>query len=346
VSRLTLQQAVIASISEEMRRDHRVFHMGQSIGASFNGSMSSGKGLGEEFGSRRIIDTPMSELAMVGSAVGAAMTGTRPIVQIMFAEFLTLVMAPLACDGATIHYRSGNKASVPMVVRTLFGTGPHRGHPEDFHSWAASVPGIKVVVPSTPRDAKGLMTSAIRDDNPVLFMEHMGLYHAAREEVPDESFSIPLGKADVKRVGRDVTVVASGMMVPLAVKVADSLKRRSIEIEVLDLRSIVPLDKDAILQSVAKTGRLVVVSETWASSDSSAEVAAVVAENLCDTRPIPIARLGLTKVPRPFALTLERMVVPGEEKLTAAVLAVMNQSGRDPQFITANPVPSMLGKEI
>ncbi len=325
-----MQQAVIASISEEMRRDGRVFHIGQSIGASFNGAMNSSKGLGDEFGAERIIDTPMSELAMVGAAVGAAISGTRPIVQIMFAEFLTLVMAPLACDAATIHYRSGGRASVPLVVRTLFGTGPHRGHPEDFHSWAAAVPGLKVVMPSTPRDAKGLMTAAVRDENPVLFLEHMGLYHGAREEVPDESFTIPLGKADVKRIGRDVTVVATGMMVPLAMKVAEMLKAQAIEVEVVDLRSIVPLDKDAILRSVAKTGRLVAASETWAAGDTMSEVTATVAEHLCGTRAIPIARVGLTQVPRPFALTLERMVVPNEEKLTAAIQNVMNQSNGRP----------------
>jgi pyruvate/2-oxoglutarate/acetoin dehydrogenase E1 component len=325
MKRLTLQQAIIASISEEMRRDPRVFHLGQSIGATFNGSMNSGKGLGDEFGTDRIIDTPMSELAMVGAAVGAAMTGTRPIVQIMFAEFLTLVMAPLVCDAGTIHYRSGGKASVPLVVRTLFGAGPHRGHPEDFHSWAASVPGIKVVMPSTPADAKGLMTSAIRDDNPVLFMEHMGLYHGAREALPDESFAIPLGVADVKHVGRDVTVIVTGLMVPLALKVAETLKEQSVDIEVVDLRTIVPLDRNAILNSVQKTGRLVVVSETWATTDSMAEVTATVAEELCGTRMIPMARVGLAPVPRPFALPLERMSMPTEEKLAAAIMGVMNQ---------------------
>jgi pyruvate/2-oxoglutarate/acetoin dehydrogenase E1 component len=325
MKRLTLQQAVVASISEEMRRDPRVFHLGQSIGATFNGTMSSAKGLGAEFGEERIIDTPMSELAMVGAGVGAAISGSRPIVQIMFAEFLSLVMAPLACDAATIHYRSGGKASVPIVVRTLFGTGPHRGHPEDFHSWVASVPGIKVVMPSTPKDAKGLMTAAIRDENPVVFMEHMGLYHGAREEVPDESFSIPIGRADIKRAGKDVTVVATGMMVPMALKSAESLKSRDIDVEVLDLRTIVPLDTEALLQSVLKTGRLVVASETWASGDSMAEVVATVAEQLCTRRAIPIARVSLRPVPRPFALSLERMVVPNEDRITTAILKTLGQ---------------------
>jgi pyruvate/2-oxoglutarate/acetoin dehydrogenase E1 component len=323
--RLTLQQAIVASISQEMQRDTRVFHIGQSIGSSFNGSMSSTKGLGDEFGTERVIDTPMSELAMVGAAVGAAISGTRPIVQVMFSEFLSLVMSPLACDAATIHYRSGGKACVPLVVRTLFGAGPHRGHPEDFHSWAASVPGLKVIMPSTPRDAKGLMTSAIRDDNPVLFMEHMGLYHGAREAVPEEEFTIPLGVADIKRAGRDVTVVAIGMLVPLAIKVAEALRSQSVDVEVIDLRTVVPLDKDTVIASVAKTGRLVVASETWSCGDSMAEVMATVAEALCTTRAVPMARVGVTQVPRPFAMALERMTMPNEEKLVCAIMHVMNR---------------------
>lgn len=323
MKRMTLQQAVVDAIGDEMRRDARVFHLGQSIGATFNGTMNSSKGLGEEFGDQRIIDTPMSELAMVGAGVGAAMSGTRPIVQIMFGEFLSLVMAPLACDGAAMRYRSGGKVSVPLVVRTLYGTGPHRGHPEDFHSWFAGIPGLKVVIPSTAKDAKGLMTAAIRDDNPVIFCEHMGLYHGAREEVPSGSFTIPLGKAEVKRVGRDVTVVGTGMMVQLSLRVAERMKSDGIEVEVVDPRTISPLDRGTILASVAKTRRLVVVSETWKSCDSMAEVAAMVAEELCATRALPIARVGLANVHRPFALALERAAMPDEDKITAAIRKVL-----------------------
>lgn len=194
MKRLTFQEAVVEGIKEEMLRDASVIHLGQDIGATFNGAMNSTKGLGAQFGASRIIDTPISEGAMVGAGIGAALSGMRPIVQIMFAEFLGLVMAPLACDGATIWYKSDGAASVPLVIRVLFGAGPHRGHAEDYHSWVASVPGIKVVMPSGPRDAKGLIKAAIRDNNPVVFFEHMGIYHGAREEIPEAD---EIGRAHV-----------------------------------------------------------------------------------------------------------------------------------------------------
>lgn len=320
-----MQEAVVEAIGEEMQRDRRVFHLGQSIGATFNGAMNSTKGLGQKFGDARIIDTPMSEWAMVSAGVGAAISGTRPIVQIMFGEFLSLVMAPLACDGASIHYRSGGKASVPLVVRTLYGTGPHRGHPEDYHSWLCGVPGLKVVIPSSPRDAKGLMTAAIRDDNPVVFFEHMGLYHASREEVPSSGFTIPLGQAEIKRPGREVTVVGAGMMVPLALRAAEKLAKEGIDVEVIDPRTISPLDRDTVLTSVAKTRRLVVVSEGGAAYDSMAEVVAAVAEELGANGAIRVARVGAVNVPRPFALTLERQAVPNEQRIVAAINKVLQR---------------------
>jgi pyruvate/2-oxoglutarate/acetoin dehydrogenase E1 component len=324
MKRLTIQQAVVEAISEEMRSDERVFHLGQNIGADFGGAMSSCKGLGEEFGTTgRIIDTPISESAMVGAGVGAAMMGMRPIVQIMFAEFLSLVMAPLACDGAAIWYKSDSQVTIPLVIRSLFGTGPHRGHAEDYHSWLFSVPGIKVVIPSTPRDAKGLMKSAIRDNNPVVFLEHMGLYHGLRQEIPNDDDVIPLGKADVKREGRDVTVVATGLMVNYALKASDALRKEGVKVEVVDLRSVVPMDRKTIINSVKKTKKLVVVSETWKTGDSMTEVVSTVAEEMCSSCIIPIVRLGLPNIPRPFALTLEKMVVPDEKKIVDAIRKVL-----------------------
>ena len=323
--RLTFQQAVVEAIREEMLRDKRVFHMGQDVGAKSNGVMNSCKGLAEEFGAGRIIDTPISELGTVAGGIGAAISGTRPIVQIMFGEFLSLVMAPLACDAATIWYRSGGKRSVPLVVRTLFGTGPHRGHPEDFHGWLCSVPGLKVAMPATPRDAKGLMAAAIQDDNPVVFFEHMGLYHSIRQEIPEDSFIIPFGKADIKRDGKDVTVVAIGLMVQLALRVATAMAKEGVEVEVLDMRTPVPLDKEALLKSVTKTGRMVTLSETWKTGDAMSEAVAVVAEELCGSRHIPIRRVALAHVPRPYAFSLEKLALPNEAKLTAAIKGVLDR---------------------
>jgi pyruvate/2-oxoglutarate/acetoin dehydrogenase E1 component len=325
LSRLTYQQALVEAIRREMARDQRVFHMGQDVGAHANGVMNSCKGLAAAFGSERVIDLPISEAGTVAAGIGAAISGMRPIVQIMFGEFLSLVTAPLTCDAATIWYRSGGKRSVPLVVRTLFGTGPHRGHPEDFHGWFCSVPGLKVAMPATPRDALGLMATAIRDENPVVFFEHMGLYHSVREEVPDTELTIPFGVADLKRVGKDVTIVAVGLMVQLALRAAATLAKEGIDVEVLDLRTPVPLDREALVKSVAKTGRMVTLSETWRVGDALAEAVAVIAEELGSTRKIPVARVALAQVPRPYALSLEKQALPNEARLIAAIKGVLER---------------------
>lgn len=324
MKRMTFQEAVVDGIREEMVRDLGVIHLGQDIGPTFNGAMSSTKGLGAEFGgSGRIIDTPISEGAMVGAGIGAALAGMRPIVQIMFAEFLGLVMAPLACDAATIWYKSDGAASVPLVIRVLFGAGPHRGHAEDYHSWVASVPGIKVVMPSGPRDAKGLIKAAIRDNNPVVFFEHMGIYHGAREEMPEGDYIVPIGRADIKRQGSDVTVVATALMAQHALRAADQLREQGISVEVVDPRTIVPMDKDTILQSVAKTRRLVVASETWKTGDPLTDVVATAAEEIGGTG-LRIARIALPDIPRPFALPLEKLSMPSVQTIVDAIRRVMN----------------------
>lgn len=324
MKRLTFQEAVVEGIKEEMLRDSSVIHLGQDIGATFNGAMNSTKGLGAQFGASRIIDTPISEGAMVGAGIGAALSGMRPIVQIMFAEFLGLVMAPLACDGATIWYKSDGAASVPLVIRVLFGAGPHRGHAEDYHSWVASVPGIKVVMPSGPRDAKGLIKAAIRDNNPVVFFEHMGIYHGAREEIPEDDVTIPIGKADVKRQGSDVTIVATALMTSHALRAADQLQSQGISAEVIDPRTIVPMDKPAILQSIAKTKRLVVASETWKTGDPLADLIATAAEEIGTGTGLRVARVALADIPRPFALPLEKLSMPSVQTIVDAVRRVMN----------------------
>ena len=323
MKRLTFQEALIEALKEEMRRDERVFHMGQDIGV-FGGAMQSTKGLWEEFGSTgRLLDTPLSESAMVGAAVGAAMMGKRPIVQIMFAEFLPLVMHHLVHDAANTWYYTLGKARVPLVVRMLFGAGPHRAHAQNFEVWCAHVPGLKVVMPATPYDAKGMMKSAIRDDNPVLFFEHMNIYHLMREEIPEEEYLVPLGKADVKREGKDVTVVASGMMVHRALNVAKAMSKEGKDVEVLDLRTIAPLDEEAILSSVKKTGRLVVVHEAWKFGGIGGEIGAMVAEEAFKDLKAPIVRVGAPHIPVPASLPLEKMFVPDEQKITKAIQTVL-----------------------
>lgn len=323
MGRMTVQEAIIAAIAEEMEQDPRVIHLGQDIGPIYNGALQSTKGLGDRFGPDRVIDTPISEGAMVSAGIGAAICGMRPIVQLMFAEFLGLAVTPLACDAAAMWYKSDGETCVPLTIRVLFGAGPHRGHSEDYMSLVAGIPGIKIVMPSTPCDAKGLMTSAIRDKNPVVFFEHMGLYHGARQDVPDHGAIIPLGKADIKRVGADVTLVASGMMVQKSLQAADQLLKEGVSVEVIDPRTLVPLDFETVLQSVAKTRRLVVVSESWRGCDPLSDLAARVAEALGGSGPLPMARACIQNSPRPFALPLAKAAMPDADSIAATVRRVM-----------------------
>ena len=326
MKRLTYQEALVEGIKEEMHRDERVFVLGQDIGA-WGGALMSHKGLWEEFGaSGRMIETPISETAMVGACVGAAMMGMRPVVQIMFGEFLALVMQPLACDAAGMWYYSAGKTRVPMVLRMMYGVGPHRGHEQDYHSWLANVPGLKVVMPSTPYDAKGLMKSAIRDDNPVAFFEHMNLYHGIRGEIPDEDYTVPLGAADVKREGKDVTVVATAMMVHHSLDAAEELSKEGTEVEVVDLRTVAPMDKETVLSSVKKTGRLVVVHEAWKFGGSGGEVAAMVAEEAFEDLRAPIVRVAPPHIPIPFSAPLNKMYLPDKERVMEAVRKALANS--------------------
>jgi len=322
MARLTMQQAVVAGIAEEMRRDSGVFIMGLDIGR-FGGPLNSCKGLWEEFGAARVIDTPISEGGIVGAGVGAALMGKRPIVDIMFLEYLGLVLQQLGCDAGAMHYYSDGKACVPLVVRAKFGVGPYHGHAYDYHAWVAHLPGIKVAIPSNARDAKGMIKAAIRDDNPVLFLEHMGLYHGARDDIPDGDVLVPLGEAKIVREGRDATVVAIGAMVRRAQLAAELLAKEGIEIEIVDPRCIVPLDAARILASVAKTGRLVVASESMKFCGSGSEIAALVAEEGFGHLKAPIARVATPNVPIPFARNLEKMVIPDEIGIAEAVRRTM-----------------------
>ena len=322
MARLTMQQAVVAGIAEEMRRDAGVFIMGLDIGP-FGGPLNSCKGLWEEFGAARVIDTPISEGGIVGAGVGAALMGKRPIVDIMFLEYLGLVLQQLGCDGGAMHYYSDGKARVPLVVRAKFGVGPYHGHAYDYHAWVAHLPGIKVAMPSNASDAKGMMKAAIRDDNPVLFLEHMGLYHGTRDDIPEGDIVVPLGQARLVREGRDATVVAIGAMVRRAQIAAEALAGEGVEIEIVDLRCVVPLDRDRILASVAKTGRLVVVTEAMKFCGSGSEIAAMVAEEGFGLLKAPIVRVATPNVPIPFARNLEKMIIPDEFAVAAAVRRVI-----------------------
>lgn len=323
MKRLTLQEAIVSGIAEEMRRDRNVFIMGLDIGR-FGGPLSSCKGLWDEFGeSGRVIDTPISEGSIVGAGVGAALMGKRPIVDIMFLEYLALVVQQLGCDGGAMHYYSDGKARVPLVVRAKYGVGPYHGHAADYHGWMLSTPGVKVVSPATAYDAKGLMKAAIRDDSPVLFLEHMALYHGARDAIPDEDYLVPIGKADIKRPGRDVTVIASAAMVKRSLTVAQALAKEGIEVEVVDLRTIVPLDEETVLESVRRTGRAVVVQETVRLGGSTGEVVALIADKAFHSLKAPVGRVGTAYAPMPFARSLEKMVVPDDAAISAAIRATL-----------------------
>ncbi|MCC6209957.1 MAG: alpha-ketoacid dehydrogenase subunit beta [Burkholderiales bacterium] len=322
MARLTMQQAVVEGIAEEMRRDPGVFIMGLDIGR-FGGPLNSCKGLWEEFGAARVIDTPISEGGIVGAGVGAALMGKRPIVDIMFLEYLSLVLQQLGCDAGAMHYYSDGRARVPLVVRAKFGVGPYHGHAYDYHAWVAHLPGIKVAMPSNACDAKGMIKAAIRDDNPVLFLEHMGLYHGAREEMPAGDAVVPLGRARVVREGRHATVAAIGAMVRRALLAAETLAKEGIETEVLDLRCTVPLDRAAILASVAKTGRLVVVTEAMKFCGAGAEISALAAEEGFGSLKAPIQRVAAPNVPIPFARNLEKLIIPDENAVAAAVRRAM-----------------------
>ena len=325
--RLTHMEAVVEAIAQEMRLDPRVFVIGQDIGP-FGGSMQGAKGLFEEFGPQRILEAPISESAMVCAALGAALFGRRPIVEISFGEFLPAAMNQLINQAPNLHYMTGGSARAPVVVRTRVGDGPYGGHPQDYSSWFAHVPGLKVVMPATPADAKGLMTAAMRDENPVLFFEAMSLSHGRRAEVPAEDYVVPIGSARVARPGRDATVVAWGSTVPLALQAATTLADENIDVEAIDLRSLAPWDRTAVLESVQRTRRLVIVHETWVTGGFGAEVAATVVEHLSsgDLR-APIVRIGAKPVPIPSG-ALRARALPRAEQITDAVRGLMQAGAR------------------
>ncbi len=310
---LTFAQAIHEALAEELRRDASVFIVGEDV-AEAGTPFKVLSGLVEEFGPERVLDSPISEAGITGLGVGAAMTGMRPIVDIMFGDFLTLVMDQLANQAAKTHYMSGGKLNVPLTLRTTMGATRRSAaqHSQSLHAWVAHVPGLKVALPSTPADAKGLLKTAIRDDNPVVVIEDK-MDYAVKGEVPEGEYTIPFGVADVKRPGEDVTIVATSSMVRVALAAAEQLESDGISAEVLDPRTLVPLDRDALVRSASRTGRAVVVDEGHRSYGASAELAAVIADGAFWSLDAPVKRLAAMDVPVPFSPPLEDVTVPTPE---------------------------------
>jgi pyruvate dehydrogenase E1 component beta subunit len=315
---VTFAEAVREALAEEMRRDTRVFIIGEDV-AEAGTPFKVLSGLANEFGLERVIDTPISEAGFTGIAVGAAMTGMRPVVDIMFGDFITLTMDQMANQAAKIRYMSGGHFSVPLVMRTTLGATRRSAaqHSQSLHALFSHIPGLKVVLPSTPYDAKGLLKSAIRDDNPVAFFEDKMMFRT-KGPVPAEDYTIPLGLADIKRAGTDITLVGTSSMVQVALAAADSLADDGISAEVIDPRTTFPLDKATLIESAKKTGRAIVIDEGYNRYGVTAEIASVIAEGAFYHLDAPVQRMGAMDVPIPFSPALEDLTVPTPATVTNA----------------------------
>jgi pyruvate/2-oxoglutarate/acetoin dehydrogenase E1 component len=319
---LTFAQAVREALAEEMRRDSRVCIFGEDV-AEAGTPFKVLSGLVEEFGAGRVIDTPISEAGFTGVGVGAAMTGLRPVVDIMFGDFLTLTMDQMVNQAAKVHYMSGGTWKVPMVLRTTLGATRRSAaqHSQSLHAWLSHVPGLKVAMPSTPYDAKGLLKTAIRDENPVVFFEDKMMYKL-KGPVPSEDYTIPFGVADVKRAGRDITIVATSSMVQVALGAAELLEKAGISAEVIDPRTTWPLDEKTLIESAKKTSRAIVVDEGYGRYGVTGEIAAVIAEGAFYSLEAPVKRIGAMHVPIPFSPPLEDATVPNEQSVFEAARAL------------------------
>ncbi len=319
---LTFAQAVREALAEEMRRDQRVCIFGEDV-AEAGTPFKVLAGLVQEFGRERVVDTPISEAGFTGMGIGAAMTGLRPVVDIMFGDFLTLTMDQLVNQAAKVHYMSGGTWKVPMVLRTTLGATRRSAaqHSQSLHAWLSHVPGLKVAMPSTPYDAKGLLKTAIRDENPIIFFEDKMMYQV-KGPVPVEEYTIPFGVADVKRAGEDITVVATSSMVQVALGAAEMLEKAGISAEVIDPRTTWPLDEKTLVESAKKTSRAMVVDEGYGRYGVTGELASVIAEGAFYSLDAPVKRLGAMHVPIPFSPPLEDMTVPTERTVFEAVRAM------------------------
>lgn len=319
---MLFREAIGLATAEEMRRDDTVFVMGEDVGAS-GGIFKCCEGLFEEFGGERVIDTPIAEAGYIGLGVGAAMTGMRPLCELMFGDFSLLTMDQIVNQAAKIRYMSGGQCKVPLTIRLSMGAGRSSAaqHSQSLHALFAHIPGLKVAIPATPRDAKGLLKTAIRDDNPVLFFEDKMMYNDSGP-VPEESdFLIPFGSAEVKRTGTDLTLVATSSMVGVALAAAAELAAQGLEAEVVDPRTLVPLDKETLLASVRKTGYAVVIDEGVERYGTTAELASVLNAEAFDWLDAPVLRIGAADVPIPFSPTLEMPTIPSPERVVETVLS-------------------------
>lgn len=316
---ITYAEAIREALRQEMRRDKNVFLIGEDLGI-YGGAFGVTYGLLDEFGEERVRDTPISEAAIAGAALGAAITGMRPVAEIMFMDFTTIAMEQIVNQAAKIKFMFGGKAKVPMVVRTPAGsgTGAAAQHSQSLEAWFTHVPGLKVVMPSTPYDAKGLLISSIRDNNPIIFIEHKLLYKTTGE-VPEEEYEIPLGVADIKRKGEDLTIVATSIMVQRAISASKELEKDGISVEIVDPRTLKPYDKKTIIESVKKTGKVIAVHEACKTGGFGAEIAAMISESEAfDYLDAPIKRLGGLDIPIPYNRNLERHAVPQVEDIINA----------------------------
>jgi pyruvate dehydrogenase E1 component subunit beta len=322
---VTYREALRLALQEELARDERVFLMGEEIGL-FEGSYKVTAGLLEEFGPDRVVDTPISEEGFVGAAIGAAMAGQRPVVEIMTLNFILIAMDQVVNHAAKVRYMFGGESGCPLVIRTPNGAGNQltAQHSQSFDGWFAHMPGLKVVSPATPADAKGLLKAAIRDEDPVLFIENLPIYKEKGDVPEDPDFTTPIGEARVARSGSDLTVVAHSFAVVRALHVAEELsEREEAEVEVIDLRSLRPLDMETVAASVAKTNRVLCVEEGWPSFGVTAELAARIQRACFDDLDAPVERVGMAEVPMPYAKNLENAALPSEGKVLAAARAVL-----------------------
>jgi pyruvate dehydrogenase E1 component beta subunit len=320
---IQFREAIAEAMSEEMRRDEAVYLMGEEV-AEYNGAYKASKGMLDEFGPKRVIDTPIAELGFSGIAVGSAMNGNRPIVEFMTFNFSLVGIDQIINNAAKMRQMSGGQFNIPIVFRGPTASAGQLGatHSQAFESWYANTPGLKVIVPSNPYDAKGLLKAAIRDDDPVIFMESEQMY-GDKGEVPEGEYILPIGVADIKREGKDVTVVSFGKIIKEAYKAADELEKEGISVEVIDLRTVRPMDHDAILNSVKKTNRLVILEEAWPFGSVSSEITYQVQENAFDFLDAPIQRITTADTPAPFSPVLLEEWLPNKDDVINAVKKVM-----------------------
>lgn len=322
MANITLLQAINQALRDEMRRDDSVLLLGEDIGKN-GGVFRTTEGLFDEFGEKRVIDTPLAEAGIIGMSIGMALYGLKPVPEIQFMDFIYPAFDQIVSELAKMRYRSGGQLSVPMVIRSPYGGGIRGGlyHSQSAEAYFAHTPGLKVVIPSNPYDAKGLLISAIRDEDPVIFLEPKRLYRSLKGEVPDTEYTVPIGKATITKEGTDVSVFAYGSMIPLCLEAAEKAKEQNISVEVVDLRTIVPLDIETILASVRKTGRAVVVYEAPKTGGFGAEISATIAENAIEYLEAPIVRVAGFDTPFPY--TLEHIYLPDSRRIFEAIEKIM-----------------------